>query len=85
MRGEEAMEEDGKRDRGEIRGAIAGWTPEGRVYFNTRYHRRRCYRRCYHSAPHALNGQQMDVCVRLLRACIEMIAVAAVSYTACPR
>lgn len=33
---EEAREEDGKRDRGEMRGAIARWTPEGRVYFDNR-------------------------------------------------
>lgn len=33
---EVAREEDGRSDRGEMRGAIARWTPEGRVYFDNR-------------------------------------------------
>lgn len=60
---EEAREEDGKRDRGEMREAIARWTPEGRVYFDNRYHRRRCYRLSYRSAPHTVNRQQIESCV----------------------
>lgn len=65
VRREKAREEDGKRDRGEIRGAIARWTPEGRVYFDNRYHRRRCYRSRYRSAPHTVNGQQIEHCVHV--------------------
>lgn len=44
----------------EMRGAIARWTPEGRVYFDNRYHQRRCYRLSYRSAPHTVNGQQIE-------------------------
>lgn len=72
--GEEAREKDGKRDRGEMRGAIARWTPEGRVYFDNRYHRRRCYRVSYRSAPHTVNGQQIErerrVCACTVYACV---------------
>lgn len=89
MRREEEKETDGKRDRGEMRGAIARWTPEGRVYFDNRYHRRRCYRLSYRSAPHTFNGQQMEqkgvpvcVCVCFPCACIEMVAfVTSASFT----
>lgn len=65
VRIEEPREEDGKRDIGEMRGAIAQWTPEGRVYFDNRYHRRRCYRGHYRSEAHTVNGQQIGrrVCV----------------------
>lgn len=64
-RGKVRREEDGKRDRGEMRGAIARWTPEGRVYFDNRYHRRRCYRLSYRSATHTVNGRQIERCVCL--------------------
>lgn len=52
-------QEDGVSNRGEMRAAIARWTPEGRMYFDNRYHQRRCYRLSYRPAPRAVNRQQI--------------------------
>ena len=74
MRRREAREKDVMRDRGEMRGAIARWTPEGRVYFDNRYHQRRCYHLSYRSAPHTVNGQQIErkqcACVSIICMCV---------------
>ncbi len=74
-----------------MRGAIGRWTPEGRVYFDNRYHRRRCYRLSYRSAPHTVNRQQIEHCVCVcvcvqcvcfIYACIEMLPFVMPAYTA---